>query len=336
MNRAGDVLASDVSEFSEEWREAIRVLANWRGCHAYPINTFQATLRLKLKQVDTNALVAQRLKRTPSIIAKLQRFSGMQLSRMQDIGGLRAVLGDMGQVRSILDAYEHASFQHERMPAKDYIAQPKADGYRSVHLIFRYKNDRAPEYNGLSLEMQFRTKLQHAWATAVETMGTYLGQALKSGQGDQEWKQFFRTASAALASMEKTAPVPGFESMTREEVYAQLAREEKELNVINKLRGFSIATDKIHAAKGSGSYHLIVLNSETKSVSITPYATSRLDKANDDYAAIEQRTKAGEPVEAVLVSAGPIDALKKAYPNYFLDTQVFIDRIEQIVKTTKR
>ena len=92
-------------------------------------------------------------------------------------------------------------------------------------------------------------------------MGTYLGQALKSGQGDQEWKQFFRTASAALASLEKTAPVIGFEQMRRDDIYESLAEMEEKLNVLNKLRGFAIATDKIHTAKGAGSYHLIVLNS---------------------------------------------------------------------------
>lgn len=47
---------------------AYEVLANWRACHGYPINTFQATLRNRLKKIDDGALVAQRLKRTPSII----------------------------------------------------------------------------------------------------------------------------------------------------------------------------------------------------------------------------------------------------------------------------
>jgi hypothetical protein len=33
----------------------------------------------------------------------------------------------------------------------------------------------------------------------------------------------------------------------------------------------------------------------------------------------QQVNKAGEEIEAVLVATGPIEALKKAYPNYFLD-----------------
>lgn len=336
INRAGEILAGNVRAAFPEWLEADGVLANWRGAHAYPINTFQATLRQKLKQIDPDALVAQRLKRAPSIIAKLQRFKGMELARMQDIGGLRAVVASMKELRALLGAYESARFAHEQLPTKDYIAAPKADGYRSVHLIYRYKNDRAPVYNGLSLELQVRTKMQHAWATAVETMGIYLGQALKSGQGDREWKQFFRAASAALASIEKTSPVPGYETAEQPDVYQELISLESDLNVLSKLRGFAIATDKIHAERGSGSYHLIVLNLLDRSVAITPFATSRLEQANKEYASIEQRAKNGEPLEAVLVSAGPIDALRKAYPNYFLDTQVFIDQVQRIIDSAQR
>ena len=98
---------------------------------------------------------------------------------MQDIGGVRTIVGSIEQVRELQAAYKSSRFKHQLVSEKDYIAEPKCDGYRSVHLVFRYVNKRAPDYNGLSVEMQIRTKLQHAWATAVETMGTFLGQAHK-------------------------------------------------------------------------------------------------------------------------------------------------------------
>lgn len=37
-------------------------------------------------------IVAQRLKRVPTIAGKLLREPGMKLSRMEDVGGVRAVL----------------------------------------------------------------------------------------------------------------------------------------------------------------------------------------------------------------------------------------------------
>lgn len=205
VNRAGVILASDLTDI-DEWLWAYQVLGNWRACHGYPINTFQATLRSKLKTIDPNALVAQRLKRAPSVIAKLQRFRSMKLAQMQDIGGLRAVVSSIPRVRKLDGSYRKSSFKHELASSKDYIDSPKSDGYRSIHLVYRYMNDRAPKYNGLLLELQLRTRLQHAWATAVETMGTFLGQALKSGQGQRRWRKFFEVSSAALAHVERTAP----------------------------------------------------------------------------------------------------------------------------------
>jgi putative GTP pyrophosphokinase len=331
VNKAGDILSTpdSFSVFEQQWAED--VLTNWRACHGYPINTFQATLRLKLKSIDRDAIVAQRLKRAPSIILKLRRFRGMQLARMQDIGGLRAVVESVTKVRKLEAAYRKAHFKHVLSSSDNYIDVPKRDGYRSIHLIYRYENELAPAYNGLSLELQLRTRLQHAWATAVETMGTFLGQALKSGQGEAEWRGFFRIAGAALAIVEGTAAVPGFEAHSRDAVFSELANAEKSLRVLEKLNGFAIAADRIMAQRGQGAYHLIVLDSTKRTVSIQPYPVARLEQANIDYAAIEQRTKAGDPVEAVLVSAGPIDNLRKAYPNYFLDTQEFVTQIQNVI-----
>ncbi len=335
VNRAGDVLAGRTEFDLDQWVWASAVLANWRASHAYPINTFQALLRLKLKEIDSKALVAQRLKRFPSIVTKLQRFPEMQLARMQDIGGLRAVVSSMARLRKIEIAYQNATFKHLLVGAKDYVNEPKEDGYRSIHLVYRYKNVRAPMYEGLSLELQLRTRLQHAWATAVETMGTFLGQALKSGQGDTDWRQFFEKASAAIAIVERTSPVPGFEDCAPKDVFIQVAEAERRLKVLHKLSGFAIAADRITTERGQGAYHLVILDSGSRTVSIRPYALARLEEANHAYSEIEARTNAGEPIEAVLVSAGPIDALRKAYPNYFLDTAAFVTQIEKVIADSR-
>ena len=67
INRAGETLISENVSIQE--LDSARDLANqWRACHAYPINTFQATLRRKLKYFPGNPIVAQRLKRMPTII----------------------------------------------------------------------------------------------------------------------------------------------------------------------------------------------------------------------------------------------------------------------------
>jgi putative GTP pyrophosphokinase len=139
---------------------------------------------------------------------------------------------------------------------------------------------------------------------------------------------------SALAVVEKTTPIPGFEDKTPAEVIAEVADAEQRLRVLEKLSGFAIAADKITTEKGQGAYHLVVLDSSKRTVSIRPYAIARLEQANFDYGEIEKRTKAGEPIEAVLVSAGPVDALRKAYPNYFLDTQEFVSQITELIHPT--
>jgi putative GTP pyrophosphokinase len=331
INRAGKILGDVSTHSPEEITWANIVFSNFRACHGYPINTFQSTLRHKLKTIDSSAIVAQRLKRAPSIFLKLHRFEEMRLAQMQDIGGLRAIVKSVKKVRILEDSYRNANFQHRLVSSKDYLENPKPDGYRGIHLIYKYENSLAPEYSGLSLELQIRTKLQHAWATAVETVGTFLGQALKSGQGEDEWRNFFATAGAALAVVEGTASVPGFERKTDSEIFTELAEAENSLHVLEKLRTYTIAADRIETESGQGAYHLIVLDSENRRVSIRPFATAKLEEATLAYAEIEARTKSGELVEAVLVSAGRVDALRKAYPNYFLDTQVFVNELSRVI-----
>ncbi len=176
ISKAGDFLAKHSGDFAtdddlERWIHSYEILANWRACHGYPINTFQATLRTRLKKIDPEALVAQRLKRTPSILNKLQRFKGMNLARMQDIGGLRAVVASTRRLEELNEAYIGSKLTHELVSQYDYVRHPKPSGYRSIHLVYRYKGRSATPYDGLLLEIQLRTRVQHSWATAVETAG---------------------------------------------------------------------------------------------------------------------------------------------------------------------
>jgi putative GTP pyrophosphokinase len=166
-------------------------------------------------------------------------------------------------------------------------------------------------------------------------MGTFLGQALKSGQGERDWRKFFEVASAALAIVERCPVPPGFERLAPAEVTSQLAALEQKLQVLHKLNGFAIAANRITKERGQGAYHLVILDSIQRTVIIRPFPQARLEEANSAYAEIEARAKGGENIEAVLVSAGPVDALRKAYPNYFLDTQAFVLQINKLIQGAK-
>lgn len=340
INLAGKVLAKNKpNRLSIE--EAISIADAWRACHAYPINTFQSTLRRKLSKFSNDPLVAQRLKRMPTIVEKLHRYPKMQLSRMQDIGGVRAILDSVHDVYLLAEEYKDKSrFTHELVREKDYIKRPRdEDGYRSLHLIYKYKNKQAKAYNGLLLELQIRTKLQHTWATAVETMGTFLGQALKSRLGDKAWLEFFSVVGSAFASIENTDLLQKHKSMSQKEIFGKVASMNEELKVLEKIKGYSIAVNEINKRGSSDvgwSYHLIVLNSEQKTVQIKPYKRGSIKQATDDYSKVEEEAARGKKIEAVLVSAGPLSALRQAYPNFFLDIGGFVDRIEFIIAESKK
>jgi ppGpp synthetase/RelA/SpoT-type nucleotidyltranferase len=162
----------------EKYEQALPIINNWRAAHSFPLNTFRINLNRGARSADQESLTAQRIKRLSSISAKLQRFPKMKLSQMQDIGGCRAVLRSVDRVQALAAAYKVSGVKHKIVHTDDYIESPAASGYRGIHLIWRYHSDRSKDFNDLKIEMQLRSSLQHAWATAVETVGTFLQQAL--------------------------------------------------------------------------------------------------------------------------------------------------------------
>lgn len=333
MSRAGRILCCDTSSL-DEVTFATAVLTNWRASHGYLLNTFQSTLRAKLKYVDKTAIVGQRLKRAPSVIAKLRRFNTMNLHQMQDIAGLRAVVDGMPKLRKLHEKYINGHLSHELVNTKNYVDSPKNDGYRSIHLVYKYANPRVPVYDGLHVELQLRTKLQHAWATAVETVDAFLGESIKAGRPSEDWAEFFELASAVFSHVEKSSTPPKYAGISPAKLLSMLKSSEKSLGVLLKLSGFSVAAKNIvSVGKERSSYHLVVLNTESRRLTIKSFPLSEQSQANAHYAEAEKNARDGQPLDPVLVTGGSVHGLRKAYPNYFLDTQSFVTRVRNILST---
>jgi len=94
-------------------------------------------------------------------------------------------------VQRFVSEYKKSDLTHVLDDSDDYINNPKPSGYRGFHLVYRYQSDKKQTYNNLKVEMQIRSPLQHQWATAVETVDAFTGQALKSSSGDEEWQTFY-------------------------------------------------------------------------------------------------------------------------------------------------
>lgn len=163
----------------------------WRGEHAKPLSRVAANLRHYASQ-EGNPIVAQRLKKAPTIADKLIREPKMKLSRMADIGGVRAVLPNQAA------AYRIAGRLRKNWTItrfRDYVAEPKADGYRALHLINRN--------HGRSIEIQLRTPHQDNWANIVEIYSRTIFPGLKFGEGPQVVKEYFLLSGEIFAEDEQ-------------------------------------------------------------------------------------------------------------------------------------
>ena len=147
---------------------------------------------------------------------------------------------------------------------------------------------------------------------------------MKSSEGQGIWLNYFALCGAAFAHLEKTPCHKDYAGLPAEEIYDALLSMNEELQVVDKLKGFSVAAQNIHQNRRGGAYHLITLKFEERRVSIRSFSRDRLEEASDRYAEMELQRANGAKIQVVLVSAGSLDNLRKAYPSYFLDTNEFI------------
>lgn len=310
--------------------QALDIINNWRSAHAYPLNTFQITLRNKARKIENRVTVAQRAKRLESIHRKLLSKPTMRLTQMQDIAGCRAIFQKKSSVYKLYKIYKSTKFDHKFRNEKDYISHPKSDGYRSLHLVYEYVgNDKTEAYNGLRVEIQIRTQLQHSWATAVEAVGIFTKQALKSNQGNEDWLRFFALMSSAIAAIERTTCVPDTPN-TKEQLAAEIRFLSDKLRARQMLRAYNTTLETLGAAKDA-KYFIIELDPDEGKVTLRRYKAKESGEANNYYTRLESLIPEDSRKQVVLVSASDINALKRAYPNYFLDTALFSRLVDRII-----
>jgi hypothetical protein len=339
IDRAGSILVPWWTNFdaptTQECGDALLVVQNWRTSHAMPLLTFRMGLTKRAKRVAPDALIAQRLKRFSSVMDKLVRERNMKLSQMQDLGGCRAILPDVAAVGRVYDLYrgiQDELFDSEgSLKCYDYLTNPKPDGYRGVHVVGRYrarllKNE---PWNGHRIEIQLRSRLQHAFSTAVETVTTFTRFPLKFGGGPNDWRRFFSLVGSALAMREHTALVPGVPS-DQSDLTRELREVCKELKVRQRLAGWARAMRKLPRRNVTRfRLLLLVLNVANTTIKVTGF--SDVGKAVEAINEIEKSKR--EDLDAVLVWVGSVRDLKAAYPNYYADTGEFITALNQALRT---
>ncbi|OYW56643.1 MAG: bifunctional (p)ppGpp synthetase/guanosine-3',5'-bis(diphosphate) 3'-pyrophosphohydrolase, partial [Rhodobacterales bacterium 12-65-15] len=121
------------------------------------VHRITGDIRHELEKAQLEADVYGRAKKPYSIWRKMQE-KNLAFSRLSDIYGFRIICG------SVADCYRILGVIHQRWRAvpgrfKDYISQPKNNGYRSIHTSVSGRD-------GKRVEVQIRTREMHEVAEA--------------------------------------------------------------------------------------------------------------------------------------------------------------------------
>jgi hypothetical protein len=339
IDRSGEIISGRAEPNAEiTMDDALDIAGNWRSSHGYPLHVAWTALRRRALAVDHKAIVPKRQKRLPSIISKLRRFRNMQLSQMQDLGGARAVVKSARKVDKLAEAFLSNSSEALQFVKKfDYVHHdpgPKTDGYRSIHLVYRYQGDsQEGAFKGMRVEIQIRSRMQHAWATALEIIDTFRGQRLKQDVGDENWKRFFALVGSAMALKENRPLVPGTPKF-RSELISELRELSAKLNINDVFLGLMVGVNIAPGIKAQSESpietYILTLNSSERTTGTRAYASNK--EAEAALLEMEKENIDKPHIQTVMVSAQSLRGLQEAYPNYYVDTRRFLAFLRKFLK----
>ena len=322
VNRAGDHVRAGVAT-----AEDISVIEEWRASHRNVLNTFQATLRNRTK--GQNVTVAQRHKRRRTIFDKLNRHPEMRLVRMDDVAGCRLIFESVDHLYAFREDFHKARFNHRRrndVDKYDYIKSPKPTGYRGVHDVYEYdvQSNTNRHLTGLYVEIQYRTLVQHSWATAVEVIGFITESQPKFERGDDRYQEAMLYASEILArAMEKMAG--RLPEMSDVDVVRNFRRLDSELHLLQTLKNLH-AADKAYSQKKNA---ILVISEQGLDIYAFERGTDALGRLFELEDEFPER-------DVVLVKADTSEDVRIAFKNYFSDARDFVRYVEEGCASLRR
>lgn len=363
VKRASFSLIDSVLENNEELlSRTMGVLTYWRNSHVLPLSQAEVLVLRYIHRIDKDAYIAKRLKRLESIRKKLNYnknnpMGPMVLTSMQDIAGIRIVLTHLVKLRNFFKVLEKESCFRENdelIKYKDYIKNPKDDGYRGIHLVAKFKNEFG---DNKKVEFQLRTKLQHSWATSLEIVDLFTKQNLKSNDGGDGWKAFFRQVGQQFEIIEN---LPSFVKNDQKALVSEYLKYLKsnpqalyqsiavykfittplegvvtELTVEGLFKAYAESLNEINEKivkhnKSTDDLVLLRLNVLNRQLELDFFNKNQSEKASEQYGFHEAKLAKNSNWVVALLSTNAIGGLKQAYPNYFADSEVFLSYITLI------
>ncbi|MEC3976413.1 GTP pyrophosphokinase [Amycolatopsis sp. H20-H5] len=155
--------------------EIYRQLSRFLLVYKFAVEELMTKLRILSEEFDfvhrhdPIEHIASRVKRPEAILDKLRR-KGLPArleviaEQLDDVAGVRVICPFVSDVYRVA---EMLSGQHdvELLLSKDYIAEPKPNGYRSLHLILRIPVFLSDRVEHVKVEVQLRTIAMDFWAT---------------------------------------------------------------------------------------------------------------------------------------------------------------------------
>lgn len=186
--RNGTIAPADVD--LDKLDSSIAIVTIFREAHGYPMTKVRNGLSSMVSSLQIDAAVSQRHKRVPRIVRKLVRMGETSLARLEDIGGCRVVVNSMDDLELMCRRIRKRWSGDFGRDPRDYIAAPKAIGYRARHFVV--------VRDGRAIEVQVRTIGQQRWADAVEAIDARRSLNLKDGIGPDSLVDYFALAGDAI------------------------------------------------------------------------------------------------------------------------------------------
>lgn len=135
----------------------------------------------------------------------------------------------------------------------------------------------------------------------------------------------------AIALRERTPLVPDTPT-NKAALVRELREHTHQLDVEARLDAYGLALRAVQQPSAQDAhYFLLELDPAARRVTVRGYRAKELEQASEDYLALERAIARQPGTDAVLVSVESLASLRRAYPNYFLDTRVFLEAVRRAI-----
>lgn len=253
--------------------------------------------------------ISSRAKHFYSIYQKMRK-KGKPAEELYDLLGLRIICDTENDCYALLGLV-HRLWKPIEGRFKDYIAMPKANGYRSLHTTVMC-------YEGQLLEVQIRTKYMHA----IAEYGVASHWLYKKGTSAErprledlpiinrlkQWNEFVSQGAEYLDEIKRELLKDSIFVFTPQGDVIELPLGATAIDF-----AFAIHTDVgAHCLGAKADGAIISLDAELKNTQVVEIITSPLAKPNLNWLKLAHTSKARSKIRALLVQSGQALAIDKS------------------------